>query len=312
MEFFKFYKEETIQEKINPEYKAIKEGEIIDLEKDKRKIIVEVGCGSRPYFTKINEEITEKEHYIGLDLPEKYIVEPKDEQERLDIPKQESYFEIEKLNEGISKYKNLIKGKADFIIASGLHIPLKKGVADKVVFNGVLGAPPVFFKGSGFVKNQEEFSMLWKRPFVQEYIAQLNLEERELLDKEKEKYESDIVESGSCVFSELAGYIEDKIQRADQNRYKHMLKWENLFTQDAKERLIEEAVRSLKDGGELNIYDWERELGYKFSINIQEIAKKFTNLNFIREVLIEQIHDDKNFMAIFKKSETDSIHSELK
>lgn len=304
MEKFKVYKEETIQEKTTPEYKAMKEGEIIDLEKDKRKIIVEVGCGSRPYFINRNEEITEKEHYIGLDLPEKYIVEPKDEQERWDIPKQESYFEIEKLNESINEYKDLIKGKADFMIASGLHIPLKNSVADKVVFNGVLGAPPVFFKGAGFVKNEEEFSMLWARPFVQEYIAQLNSEERELLNKEKEKYESDITESGSCVFSELADYIEDKIRGSDQNRYKYMLKWENLFTQDAKERLIEEAVRSLKDGGELNIYDWERELGYEFSINIQEIAKKFTNLNFISEVVIQQIHKDKNFMTIFKKSET--------
>lgn len=284
---------------VGVEYKELKQGETIDVEHEKKRVIVEVGCGSNPYFIAEKEKIKKNEHYIGLDLPEKYMKEPTDEFGEKYIPKQRSWFTAEELKRQINRNLDLIEGKADFIIASGLRIPLKDKSADRIVFTSVLGAPPSFFVGAGFCKSPEELSQLLSKHFVQEYRKQLNPEEQKKLDEGVKEYEEEIKSGKPVSFEGIAWRIEYTIRESDPIRYERFQQWEDLFTRDAKKRLLEEAFRVLKSGGELVVYDHKVEFGNEYSVSETDVSKKF---KFERKETLKNYPQDEYFMLIFKKT----------
>lgn len=274
------------------------QGELIDVEHEKKRVIVEVGCGSNPYFIAEKERIKKNEHYIGLDLPETYLKEPTDEFGYRYLPKQRSWFTTEEFQRQINRNLDLIEGKADLIIATGLRVPLKDKSADRLVFTSVLGAPPQFFIGAGFCKNREEFSQLLSRPFVQEYRAQLTSEEQKKLDEHIKEHEEEIKKGNPVSFEGVGWRVEHAMRESDPIRYKGLRKWENVFTRDAKERLLEEAFRVLKSGGELIIYDHKAEFGSEYSVSGADVSKKF---KFERKETRETYPHDEYFKLIFKK-----------
>lgn len=298
-EFRSLREEKTAENKEKDNFKTIKiDTEKLTTENVGKKIIVEVGCGSRPYFIQQKESIKKNEYYIGIDLPETYIVEPKDEQERMDMPKQSSWFVREELKKNMRDNAELIEGKADFVIASGFHIPLKENSADSIVFSAVFGAPTPYFIGASFVKNVNDFNKFWEKPFIEKYIKQLTPEEKKWLEEQKDYYIKCIKEGSPMALSQMVWTVEYQIREKNKLREKHMMKFDDLFTRDAKERLLDEALRVLKINGELVIFDHEREWYNGSSIGMTEIEKRF---QFIKKEIIRKSKHDEDFKLVFKK-----------
>lgn len=127
------------------------------------KLIVEIGCGSCPFFMtrgiyrpqpKVYEYglFAHDDHYIGIDTPKTIIeatwnsVSP-DEQKR--IKEQFHQLKFGSAQEAINMYLDggTLRGRYEFLEASGTDIPLPSLSVDRVVLKNVVGAPASHFIG---------------------------------------------------------------------------------------------------------------------------------------------------------------------
>lgn len=271
----------------------------IEIEKGE-KVILEVGCGSKPYFIQQKEVIGENEHYIGLDLPRQYIGEKirldksteEEKKDKPDSPHQNSWFDLGIIQEELSKGKRLIKGKADLVVANGLELPLRDKSADKIVFSRVLGAPPSFFNGLGFCKNEREFFELWSKTFVKKYVDALFDEEKAALENKKTLALASLNRGKPISFTGVFAGVG--------------LKWDEFqdqFAGYAKEKLLTEASRVLKDDGELIIYDYQDEFYGRDGVGYSN--ESFDGaFEMIKKEEFKRYKHDRGFKLVCKKSKT--------
>lgn len=134
-----------------------------DIAANGHKLILEIGCGSYPFFMakgiyssqpKVCEYglLDHNDHYIGIDTPETITkatwnqVSP-GEQKR--IRAQFHQLKFGSAQEAINTYldKGVLRGHYEFLEASGTDIPLPSLSVDRVVLKNVVGAPSCHFIG---------------------------------------------------------------------------------------------------------------------------------------------------------------------
>jgi|SRR3989344_469684 len=244
---------------------------IKNMEAEPKKIILEIGCGSRQYFIDHKETIKQNEHYIGVDIPRRHIGDkisfnkPTEEEDKRkqDYPAQESWFELKKFSKNLTENKNLIEGKADFVVANGLKLPFENGKVKTMVFNSVLGAPANYFRGVGFCKNENELNDLWDKTFFQKLLNNLFPDERKKLEDGKRFVIGGLRKGEPMSFDDVFHDVGIKWQ-----------KFETAMASYAKSELLSEAYRVLDDDGELIIYDNDYEFKY-FGIPESNLNKLF-------------------------------------
>src|SRR3989344_1026850 len=217
---------------------------IKNMEAEPKKIILEIGCGSRQYFIDHKETIKQNEHYIGVDIPRRHIGD------KISFNKP-------------TEDKNLIEGKADFVVANGLKLPFENGKVKTMVFNSVLGAPANYFRGVGFCKNENELNDLWDKTFFQKLLNNLFPDERKKLEDGKRFVIGGLRKGEPMSFDDVFHDVGIKWQ-----------KFETAMASYAKSELLSEAYRVFDDDGELIIYDNDYEFKY-FGIPESNLNKLF-------------------------------------
>lgn len=204
------------------------------VENEKKRILVEVGCGINPFFIKSNKKIAPNEHYIGIDLF------PPSDQLTDDWPDpQETKSRLAS--------SGLVEGDANIVSASGNKLPFRDNSVDELIIKDVLGSPLIsaetFEKEDAFDESDEEHVAVGKK------ILSEKIGDRLWEEKKKRLYRNELL-------TKSYGELDKRIQRLIRHYYCMSLKGEGGTKEnEIKLDFLDEALRVLKNGGKLSIVE---------------------------------------------------------